>query len=133
MAKNIFINLPVADLDRSMAFFSHLGFSFNPMFTDEKAACMVVYDNIFVMLLRREFFQTFTQKPVHDAHLAVEVLVGIDAESREAVDALVAKALEAGGTAPNAVQDHGFMYSHGFEDLDGHTWEVIWMAPGGPA
>lgn len=133
MAKNIFINLPVADLDRSMAFFSHLGFTFNPMFTDEKAACMVVYDNIFVMLLRREYFQTFTKKPVHNAHLAVEVLVGIDAESREAVDALVAKALEAGGTAPNPVQDHGFMYGHGFEDLDGHTWEVIWMAPGGPA
>jgi predicted lactoylglutathione lyase len=127
MAKQIFINLPVADLKRSMEFFTHLGFTFNPQFTDDKAACMVIHDNIFTMLLVREYFAGFTHKPVADAFQGTEVLIGLDAESREAVDELVAKAVAAGGKAPNPAHDHGFMYQHGFEDLDGHVWEVFWM------
>ncbi|RRS04810.1 glyoxalase/bleomycin resistance/extradiol dioxygenase family protein [Aquabacterium soli] len=127
MAQQIFVNLPVKDLERSKAFFAHLGYSFNPQFTSEQAACMVISDTIYAMLLVEPYFQTFTKKPVSDAKKATEVLLCLSCESREHVDTLVAKALEAGGAAPVDKQDHGFMYGHGFEDLDGHQWELMYM------
>jgi uncharacterized protein len=129
MSRKIFVNLPIKDMERSKAFFSALGFSFNPQFTNEQGACMVVSDSIFAMLLVEPFFQTFTKKPIADARKSTEVLVCLSCDSREEVDAMVRKALAAGGTAPNAPQDHGFMYGHGFEDLDGHVWELAWMDP----
>src|SRR5690349_16747304 len=123
----IFVNLPVKDLKRSVEFFTHLGYTFNPQFTDENATCMIVDDNIFVMLLVEKFFQTFTNKPVCDATKSTEAIVSLSADSRASVDALVAKALAAGGTAPRPAQDHGFMYQHGYTDLDGHLWELVHM------
>lgn len=127
MSKKIFVNLPVKDLERSKTFFGELGYSFNPQFTDEKAACMVVSDDIYVMLLTEEFFKTFTKKDVVDAHKTTEVLVCLNEDSREAVDAHVEKALNAGGTETREAQDHGFMYGRSFNDPDGHIWEIIWM------
>ena len=129
MATQIFVNLPVKDLKRSVEFFTHLGYTFNPQFTDENATCMIVDDNIFVMLLVEKFFQTFTNKPVCDATKSTEAIVSLSADSRASVDALVAKALAAGGTAPRPAQDHGFMYQHGYTDLDGHLWELVHMDP----
>ena len=129
MARQIFVNLPIKDMARSQAFFRKLGFEFNPQFTNEQGACMVVSDTIYVMLLVEPFFQTFIKKPISDARKATEVLVCLSCESRSEVDELVRKALAAGATAPNAPQDHGFMYGHGFEDLDGHVWELVWMDP----
>lgn len=129
MARKIFVNLPIQDMERSKAFFAALGFSFNPQFTNEQGACMVISEDIFAMLLVEPFFQTFTKKPVADARRSTEVLVCLSCDSRQEVDALVKKALAAGGSAPNAPQDHGFMYAHGFEDLDGHLWELAWMDP----
>jgi predicted lactoylglutathione lyase len=129
MARQIFVNLPIRDMESSQAFFRALGFAFNPQFTNAQGACMVVSEGIYVMLLVEPFFQTFTKKPVADARRSTEVLVCLSCESRDEVDALVKKALAAGGTAPNPPQDHGFMYSHGFEDPDGHVWELVWMDP----
>ena len=129
MARQIFVNLPIRDMERSKAFFGALGFSFNPQFTNEQGACMVVSETIYVMLLVEPFFQTFTKKPVADARQATEVLVCLSCDSRAEVDDLVKKALAAGGSAPNAPQDHGVMYGHGFEDPDGHVWELMWMDP----
>src|ERR1700754_177252 len=127
MATKIFINLPVRDLDKSMGFFTGLGFSFNPQFTDEKAGCMVISDNIFAMLLTEAFFQTFTKKTVSDAKTATEVLIALDADSKEEVQQLIAKAESAGATIYSEAQDHGWMYQHSFADLDGHQWELIYM------
>ena len=130
MARKIFVNLPIRDMERSKAFFGALGFSFNPKFTNEQGACMVIAEgSSYAMLLVEPFFQGFTKKPIADARKTTEVLVCLSCDSREEVDALVKKALAAGGTAPNAPQDHGFMYAHGFEDLDGHVWELVWMDP----
>ncbi len=130
----IYVNLPVKDLPRSMAFFRSLGYTFNADFTNDSGACMVVSEgHIYVMLLTEAFFQTFIKKPVADARQATEVLVCLACESRADVDALVVKALAAGGQAPNAPQDMGFMYSHGFEDLDGHVWELVHMSATPPA
>lgn len=129
MNRQIYVNLPVRDLERSKTFFISLGFEFNPQFTNDKGACMVIGPDSFVMLLAQPFFQTFTKKPVADATKSTEVLVCLSCSSRAEVDDLVRKALAAGGTAPNAPQDHGFMYGHGFEDLDGHLWELVWMDP----
>ena len=129
MARKIFVNLPIKDMKRSQAFFRALGFDFNPQFTNEQGACMVISEDIYAMLLVESFFQTFTKKPISDAKKSTEVLVCLSCESRAEVDELVRKALAAGGTAPNAPQDHGFMYGHGFEDLDGHVWELVWMDP----
>jgi uncharacterized protein len=123
------VNLPVKNLDQTKAFFTKLGYKFNQQFTDEKAACMVIGDDIYVMLLTEPFFKTFTKKEVVDATKSTEVLLCLSADSRADVDALVQKAVSAGGTTPNEPQDHGFMYGHGFEDLDGHLWEVMWMDP----
>ncbi len=127
MPTQIFVNLPVIDLKASVAFFSRLGFSFNPEFTDETATCMIVGDNIFVMLLTREKFSSFTPRPVCDAKTATEVLVCLTRDSREAVDAMVREAVAAGGATYSQPHDHGFMYQHGFQDPDGHIWELIHM------
>ena len=131
MATRIFVNLPVKSLDKSVEFFTSLGFTFNPQFTDETATCMIVSDDIFVMLLTREKFKTFTPKPICDATQATEVLVCLSLDSRDEVDGMVRKAVAAGGTTYNEPQDHGFMYGHGFQDPDGHIWELIHMVPGG--
>jgi predicted lactoylglutathione lyase len=130
MNKQIFVNLPVKDLDKSKSFFNALGYTFNPQFTNESGACMVIADgSIYAMLLTEPFFKTFVDKPIVQAKEATEVLVCLSCESREEVDSLVAKAIAAGGRALRPPQDHGFMYGHGFEDLDGHVWELAWMAP----
>jgi predicted lactoylglutathione lyase len=129
MSRQIYVNLPVKNLDRTKTFFSGLGFSFNPQFTNDSGACMVIGDNIYAMLLTESFFQTFTRKPVADATQSTEVLVCLSCDSRAEVDDLVRKALAGGGKAPNAPQDHGFMYGHGFEDIDGHVWELAYMDP----
>ena len=129
MPTQIFVNLPVKKLPQTMDFFSQLGFKFNPQFTDQNAACMVISDDIFAMLLVEDFFKTFTPKSVCDATKNTEVLVALSTESREKVDEMVRKAVAAGGSTYNEPQDHGFMYSHGFQDLDGHIWELFYMAP----
>lgn len=129
MPRKIFINLPVKDLDRSVAFFTSLGFSFNPQFTDANATCMIVSDDIFVMLLVQPFFQGFTTKPLSDAHQQTEVLLALSLDSREEVEAFVAKAVAAGGTVTQPARDYGFMYQQSVADLDGHQWEPFFMAP----
>lgn len=127
VSRQLFVNLPVEDLGRTIAFFTALGFGFNPKFTDENATCMVVSEQINVMLLAKPFFAGFTKKPIADARAATEVLLALSCGSREEVDALVAKAVAAGAATPMPANDLGFMYQHGFEDLDGHQWEVFWM------
>jgi len=129
MATKIFVNLPVKNLKKSVDFFSKLGFTFDPQFTDETAACMVVAEDIFVMLLTEAKFKTFTPKQICDATKSTEVLVCLSTESREAVNEMVRKAVAAGGKTYNQPQDHGFMYGHGFQDLDDHIWELIYMQP----
>jgi predicted lactoylglutathione lyase len=129
MNKQIFVNLPVNNLEKTKAFFAHLGYSFNAQFTNDDAACMVVSDTIYVMLLTEPFFKGFTKKSIANAHETTEVLLCLSCENRAEVDSLVQKALAAGGKAPIAPQDHGFMYAHGFEDLDGHQWELCYMDP----
>lgn len=130
MARMIFVNLPVADLARATAFYEATGFTKNPMFCDETTAnCMALSESIFVMLLTHEKFRQFTPKAVADARTASEVLLCVNAESREGVDALVDQAVAGGGKAdPCPKQEHGgFMYGRSYEDLDGHIWEVMWM------
>lgn len=127
MATKIFVNLPVKDLPRSIEFFTKLGYDFNSQFTDETATCMIVEDDIFVMLLTHPKFQTFTPKPICDATQSTEVLICLSCESRAQVDEIVSKAVAAGGTTYSEPQDHGFMYAHGYQDLDGHIWELMWM------
>lgn len=129
MPTQIFVNLPVKSLDRSVAFFRQLGYSFDAKFTDENATCMIVGDNIFVMLLVEPFFQGFTPKPIADARATTEAIIAIALESRAAVDALADKALSAGGTASSEPIDLGFMYQRGYQDPDGHLWEVFHMDP----
>lgn len=127
MHKQIFVNLPIENMARSQAFFRALGYEFNPDFTNEQGACLVVGENLFVMLLVKDFYRTFTSKAIADARTTSEVLVCFSCDSRQEVDALVAKAVAAGGTSPRPVQDLGFMYSHSFDDLDGHSWEFVHM------
>jgi uncharacterized protein len=127
MSTQIFVNLPVKDLNKSIEFFTKLGFTFNPQFTDENATCMIVGENIFSMLLTEEYFKTFTPKEICDTTKSAEVLVALSFESRAKVDEIVAKAIAAGGTTYNEPKDHGFMYQHGFQDLDGHIWEIFFM------
>ena len=129
MHKRIFVNLPVADLPRSKDFFGKLGFTFNPQFTNDQAACMIVGENIYAMLLVRDFFRTFIDKEISDATRSTEVLVALTCESREEVDEVIAKAVAAGGKATRPAQDHGFMYSRSFDDPDGHIWEIFYMDP----
>jgi predicted lactoylglutathione lyase len=127
MARKIFVNLPIRDMARSRAFFAALGFDFNPQFTNEQGACMVISEDIYAMLLVEPFFQTFTPKRIADARETSEVLVCLSCDSRQEVDALVKKAVAAGGRTYKEPQDHGFMYGHGFEDPDGHIWELAYM------
>jgi hypothetical protein len=127
MAKQIFVNLPVKDLKRSVEFFSKLGFEFNPQFTDENATCMIVGDNIFVMLLVEKFFKTFTPKELVDTTKQTEVIIALNADNNQKVDELVKKAVAAGAKTLYEPKDYGFMYQHGFQDLDGHLWEVFYM------
>jgi predicted lactoylglutathione lyase len=129
MATKMFVNLPVKHLAKSIEFFTKLGYAFNPQFTDETAACMIVADDIFVMLLTEEKFKMFTPKPICDATKSTEVLVCLSAESRAKVDEMVRKAVASGGSTYSKPQDHGFMYGHGFQDLDGHIWELMYMDP----
>jgi uncharacterized protein len=130
MATKIFVNLPVKDLQKSIQFFTQLGYTFNPQFTDETATCMIIAEDIYAMLLTHAKFQEFTPKAICDATKSTEVLVCLSQESRQHVDDLVSKALTAGGTTHADPKDYGFMYQHGFEDLDGHIWELIYMEPG---
>ena len=129
MATKIFVNLPVKDLKRSMAFFTALGYAFNPQFTDENAACMIISDDIHAMLLVESFFKTFTKKAIVDAKNSTEVLVALSHDAREDVDRIVKAAVAAGGRTYSEPNDHGFMYQWGFEDPDGHIWEQFWMNP----
>jgi predicted lactoylglutathione lyase len=130
MATNIFINLPVKDLEKSKEFFSKLGYTFNQQFTDEKAACMVISETIYAMLLTEPFFKGFIpNKEISDTSKTKEVLLALSTDSKQRVDDLTNKAIEAGGKQFRKPEDHGFMYARSFEDLDGHVWEVIWMDP----
>ncbi|WP_202077529.1 VOC family protein [Caldalkalibacillus salinus] len=126
-ADKIFVNLPVKDLEKTKAFYSSVGFAFNPQFSDNKAACMVISDHNYAMLLLEEYFQTYTKKEISDATTSTEAILAITAESREQVDEIVNRALAAGGKHSMDPQDHGFMYGWSFQDLDGHMWEVIYM------
>lgn len=128
MHKQIYVNL-----ERSKAFFSAIGFNFDPQFTNEQAACLILGEDIYAMLLVKDLFQSFTRKSLCNPKESTEALVGLSCESRGEVDALVAKALAAGGAVPRAPQDHGFMYGHGFEDIDGHIWELVYMEPNAKA
>jgi predicted lactoylglutathione lyase len=129
MSRLTFVNLPVSELGRSVHFFASLGFEFDASFTDEHATCMVVSDQAFVMLLVEPFFATFTRKPVADATSGTEAILGVSAQSRADVDALVDKALELGAAEAGPPHDEGAMYGRSFYDLDGHAWEVLWMDP----
>ena len=127
MATQIFVNLPVKDLNKTIAFFTRLGFTFNPQFTDENATCMIVGKDIFVMLLVEKFFKTFTSKEICDTAKDAEAIVALSAESREKVDEMISKVTEAGGKESRKPQDHGWMYGRGFQDIDGHLWEIFYM------
>jgi predicted lactoylglutathione lyase len=128
-ARMLFVNLPVRDLRRSVAFFTELGFTFDERFSDEKATCMVLSDHAFVMLLVRRFFAGFTTKQVADPETHTGAILAVSARSRQDVDTLVDRALELGGTVAEEPQDQGYMYGRSFYDLDGQAWEVIWMQP----
>ncbi|MEO7211285.1 MAG: VOC family protein [Mucilaginibacter sp.] len=132
MATQIFVNLPVKDLNKSVEFFTKLGYTFNPQFTNEQATCMVVSDTIYVMLLVESFFKTFSDKEIADSSKVVESIVCLSTDGRDAVDAIIGKAVEAGATTRKDKIDYGFMYSGSFEDIDGHQWEYMWMDPAGP-
>ncbi|HEY7571219.1 MAG TPA: VOC family protein [Nitrososphaeraceae archaeon] len=127
MTTKIFVNLPVKDLSKAKDFFTKLDFKFNPQFTDENAACMIVDENIFVMLLVEKFFKIFTKKEICDATKNTEAIVALSAVSREKVDEMINKAIESGGTESREPQDHGWMYGRSFEDIDKHIWEIIYM------
>ncbi|WP_198116335.1 VOC family protein [Massilia rhizosphaerae] len=130
MNKQIIFNLPVKDLDKSKAFFAALGFGFNPAFSNESSAFMDVVDGtLHVMLMTEAFFNSFTNKPVVHAKEANEVIICLSCESRDEVDSLIAKATAAGARIPHPPEDHDIMYDQGFEDLDGHLWNLVWMAP----
>lgn len=128
MPTSIFVNLPVKDLNRSVEFFTKLGYTFNPQFTDEKATCMIIEEpSVFVMLLTEPFFKSFMDEEICDTSKCIESIICLTAESREQVDEIVRKAKDAGAKVPGPSQDHGFMYNHGFRDLDGHCWEFTFM------
>lgn len=129
MGHKIFVNLPVKDIDKSKQFFGMLGFTFNAQFTDATAACMVITDDIYAMLLTEPKFKEFTRKPIADATKVTEVLTCLSADSRDEVNRLVDSALKAGAVEGRPATDYGFMYGRSFDDLDGHIWEIIWMDP----
>lgn len=127
MATKIFVNLPVKDLNRSIEFFTKLGYTFNKQFTNESATSMIISEDIYVMLLVEKFFKSFITTEIADATKTTEVLICLSAESREAVDVMIKKAVDAGGTTFRKPQDHGWMYANAYQDLDGHIWEITWM------
>jgi uncharacterized protein len=129
MSRLIFVNLAVRDLEKSKQFFSSLGFTYNQQFTDDKAACMIISDKAWVMLLAEPFFRGFTDNEVCDTSKYTEALIALSCESRAEVDQIVRKAIDAGGRQAKDATDHGFMYAWSFYDLDGHHWEVMWMDP----
>jgi predicted lactoylglutathione lyase len=132
MASQIFVNLHVKDLNRSVGFFTALGYTFNPQFTNENATCMIISDTIYVMLLVEPFFQSFTNKDIVDTSKAQECIICLSAESKDEVNEIVAKAEAAGATILKPATDYGWMYQHSFGDPDGHIWEYVWMDPAGP-
>ena len=127
MAKQIFVNLPVKDLNKAKEFFSKLGFTFNEQFTDENSACLVIGENIFAMLLVEKFFLSFTKKEINNALESSEVIFAISVESRQEVDEMINNVIKAGGIEPRESQDHGWMYGRSFQDIDGHLWKVFFM------
>jgi predicted lactoylglutathione lyase len=129
MSQKMFVNLPVRDLQKSMTFFKSLGYQFNPQFTDETAACMVISEENYTMLLTHAKFAEFTSRAIADATKTTEVLVCLSCDSREQVDDIMNKALAGGATTCRPPQDYGFMYLQSFHDLDGHIWEFFWMDP----
>ena len=129
MPTKIFVNMPVKDLNKSVEFFTHLGYTFNQQFTDEKATCMIISEDIYAMLLVEPFFQTFTPKKIVNAHESAEMSICLSCDDKAAVDQIIKLAVEAGGSAAGEPQDHGFMYQHGFQDLDGHIWDYVYMDP----
>lgn len=130
MKKSVIFNLPVKNLEKSKAFFTALGFTFQPEFSNQDAAFLdIVEDTVQAMLTTEAFFKSLTNKPVVQAKEANEVVICLNCDSREEVDSLIAKALAAGATTPHPPEDHGFMYDQGFEDLDGHLWNLVWVAP----
>ena len=129
MATEVFVNIPTTDLERAKTFFTALGWTINPNFTDENAACVIVDERIYLMVLTREFFATFTDKPIVDPHAQLQLEIALSRQSREAVDALLEKAIAAGGTEHRTAQDYGFMYSRGFDDPDGNLFSALWMDP----
>ena len=128
-SRKVFVNLPVRDLAQTKEFFAALGFRFNAQFTDDNAACMVLSEEGYVMLLTHDMFKRFTKRAISDTSQATECLVALSCENRAEVDELVLKAIAAGGSHAMDAQDHGFMYAWSFYDLDGHHWEVFWMDP----
>jgi uncharacterized protein len=133
MHSQIYVNLPVSDLVKSRTFFESMGYHFNPEFSNEQGACLVLGDNLFAMLLTHDFFKTFIDRPISDTKKTIGALVCVSCKDRTQVDALVRKAVAAGARVPRAAVDHGFMYQHAFEDLDGHIWELVAMAAAAPA
>jgi predicted lactoylglutathione lyase len=127
MTTQIFVNLPVKDLSRTVEFFKKLGFAFNPQFTNENATCMIINNNIFVMLLVEKFFKTFTKKEICDTTKDTEVIIALSTESRERVDEMMQNVFEAGGKESREPQDYGWMYGRSFQDINGHLWEIIYM------
>lgn len=129
MVTSIFVNLPTSDLERAKTFYSGLGWSINPMFTDENAVCVVIDENLYLMVLTRDFFSTFTDKPIVDPSTSIQVETAFSRESREEVDAFLEKVIAAGGTEHRQAQDYGFMYARDFEDPDGNLFSALWMDP----
>ena len=129
MSTKIFLNLPIKDLDKTIAFFTKAGFTFNKQFTDENATCMIISEDIFAMLLVEKFFKTFTKKTICDTTKSTEVILALGVKSRKKVDELMKKVLAAGATEPREAQEHGWMYGRSFQDINGHLWEVFWMDP----
>ena len=129
MVTNIYVNLPVTDIDRSIEFFTRMGFTFNRQFTDKNAACLVLGEHHYAMLILTEFMTNFTAKPIHDASKATEVIVALQVETRQQVDELADRAAAAGAGPSKTLTQMDFMYVRNFEDLDGHLWEIFWMDP----
>jgi predicted lactoylglutathione lyase len=129
MATQVFVNIPTNDLERSKAFYAGLGWTINPHFTDENAACVVISDTIYLMVLTREFFATFTDKPIVDPHKELQLQTAISIESREGVDVFLDKVITAGGREHREAKDFGFMYYREFEDPDGNLFNIMWMDP----
>jgi predicted lactoylglutathione lyase len=129
MTTKIFVNMPVKDLPKSIAFFTAMGYTFNPQFTDDTATCMIISEDIYAMLLTEPRFKDFAPRAVCDAHQSTEMLIALSCDTRGQVDELVSKAIEAGATTFKDPQDHGFMYLRSFQDLDGHIWEIFYMDP----